>query len=234
MHLIQALFLWLFTAGFAVGGAGVFRRFFPNESPWFGFFVPPLALVILLNFIEHFFALPDLLWLFPVLAGLLIWLGMSPKIAWRELALPAGIFLGSFAFTYLVRCLQPDILPSSDGISDLNKINNFSQGGTLPPLDTWMPPFPYVWYYSLQHYAAVRRGDRRGLQRGARISIRANLHGGRGGGAPVFGRASLGDHRDSIHDRVGGDGQLALHLPVDAPREHVVREQSLRRSDRLR
>jgi hypothetical protein len=154
MHLIQALFLWLFTAGFAVGGAGVFRRFFPSESPWFGFFVPPLALVILLNFIEHFFALPQLLWLFPVLAGLLIWLLLSPKIAWRELALPAGIFLGSFAFTYLVRCLQPDILPSSDGISDLNKINNFSQGGTLPPLDTWMPPFPYVWYYSLQHYAA--------------------------------------------------------------------------------
>jgi hypothetical protein len=50
--------------------------------------------------------------------------------------------------------LQPDILPSSDGISDLNKINNFSQGGTLPPIDTWMPPFHYIWYYSLQHYAA--------------------------------------------------------------------------------
>jgi hypothetical protein len=154
MHLIQALFLWLFMAGFAVGGAAAFQRFFPRESPWFGFMLPPLALVILLNFIEHFVALPNLLWLFPVLVALLAWLLLRSAIAWRELALPAAIFLGSFAFTYLIRCLQPDVLPSSDGISDLNKINNFCQGGTLPPIDSWLPPFHYVWYYSLQHYAA--------------------------------------------------------------------------------
>ena len=137
-----------------MGGALAFVRLFPNESPWFGFIVPPIALVILLNFIEHFVALPDLLPLFPVLAVLLLWLVMRPGYPWREVLLPAGIFLGSFAFTYLIRCLQPDILPSSDGLSDLNKINNFCQGSTLPPVDSWLPPFHYIWYYSLQHYAA--------------------------------------------------------------------------------
>jgi hypothetical protein len=153
MHFLQALFLWLFLSGFAVGGALAFHRFFPTESPWFGFIVPPFALVLLLNFIEHFVALPSLLFLFPLLAALLIWLAARPGYPWREVMLPAGIFLGSFAFTYLIRCLDPVILYTSDGISDLNKINNFCQGGTLPPIDTWLPPFHYVWYYSLQHYA---------------------------------------------------------------------------------
>jgi hypothetical protein len=154
MHFLQALLLWFFISGFAIGGALAFHQFFPEESPWFGFIVPPLALVILLNFLEHFVPLPNLLFLFPLLAGGLIWLVARPGYPRRDVLLPAGIFLGSFAFTYLIRCLQPDILPSSDGLSDLNKINNFCQGCTLPPIDSWLPPFHYVWYYSLQHYAA--------------------------------------------------------------------------------
>ncbi len=60
MHLIQALFLWLFMAGFTVGGAAAFLRFFPGESPWFGSLLPPLGLVVPLNFVEHFVALPTL------------------------------------------------------------------------------------------------------------------------------------------------------------------------------
>jgi hypothetical protein len=154
MHLIQALFLWIFVSGLIVGGALAFRRFFPQESPWFGFLLPPLAFVILLNFIEHLVALPNLLLLFPILVGVLAWLITSAKFPRREVLLPALVFLGSFAFTYGIRCLQPDILPTSDGLSDLNKINNYCQGDTLPPIDTWLPPFHYVWYYSLQHYAA--------------------------------------------------------------------------------
>ena len=154
MHFIQALYLWAFISALAVGCALVFRRFFPEESPWFGFLVPPLALVLALNFVEHFVALPDLLPLLPLLIFLIGWLARDARYSRRELLLPTFIFLGSFAFTFGIRCLQPDILPTSDGLSDLNKINNYCQGQTLPPIDTWMPPYHYVWYYSLQHYAA--------------------------------------------------------------------------------
>ena len=116
--------------------------------------MPPLGFVLLLNFIEHFVALPDLLILFPVLLALLGWLILSAKFSREGMLLPAVVFLAVFAFAYGIRCLQPTILPTSDGLSDLNKINNYSQGDTLPPIDTWLPPFHYVWYYSLQHYAA--------------------------------------------------------------------------------
>ena len=137
-----------------IGGAFAFRCFFPRESPWFGFIIPPLALVVLLNFIEHFVALPNLLVLSPVLVGLIVWLIAKPGYSKRELLLPSVVFLAAFAFTFGIRCLQPDIVPSSDGLADLNKINNYCQGDTLPPIDTWLPPYKYEWYYSLQHYAA--------------------------------------------------------------------------------
>ena len=154
MHFIQALYLWAFVSALAVGCALVFRRFFTEESPWLGFLVPPIGLVLALNFVEHFVALPDLLPLLPILLVSIGWLARGAGYSRRELLLPSLIFLGSFAFTFGIRCLQPDILPSSDGLSDLNKINNYCQGQTLPPTDTWMPPYHYVWYYSLQHYAA--------------------------------------------------------------------------------
>jgi hypothetical protein len=154
MHIIQAFLLWFLVSLLMIGGALSFRYFFPRESPWFGFIVPPLAFVTLLNFIEHFVALPNLLLLSPVLLGGFAWLATRPDRSKRELILPSLIFLGAFAFTFGIRCLQPDILPSSDGLADLNKINNYCQGDTLPPTDTWLPPFKYEWYYSLQHYAA--------------------------------------------------------------------------------
>ena len=33
-------------------------------------------------------------------------------------------------------------------------INNFLQGQTVPPPDTWLPPLRFEFYYDLQHYAA--------------------------------------------------------------------------------
>jgi hypothetical protein len=153
MLILQALLLWLIVSALMVGGAMLFHRFFPDESPWFGFLVPPLALVILLNFIEHLIALPSLLILLPVLLGGTVWMAVAGKFFKPPLILPTAVFLASFAFTFAVRCLQPDISYTSDGISDLNMINNFLQGQTLPPPDTWMPPLRFEWYYDLQHYA---------------------------------------------------------------------------------
>ncbi len=154
MLLLQAFILWLMVSVLVIGGAVIFCRLFPQESPWFGFLIPPLAFVILLNFIEHFVALPSLFILLPLFLGFIAWILISPKFSKKNLLLPSVIFLLSFAFTFGIRCLQPDINYTSDGLADLNKINNFCQGDTLPPMDTWLPPFRYEWYYSLQHYAA--------------------------------------------------------------------------------
>ena len=45
MLLLRAVLLWSLVSLHVVGGAAVFRRFFPRESPWWGFFLPSLALV---------------------------------------------------------------------------------------------------------------------------------------------------------------------------------------------
>ena len=81
-------------------------------------------------------------------------MSISKRYFKEPLILPSIVFLAAFAFTFGVRCLQPDIAYTSDGISDLNMINNFSQGQTLPPPDCWLPPYRFEWYYDLQHYAA--------------------------------------------------------------------------------
>ncbi len=154
MLILQALFLWVIVSTLILGGAMVFHRLFPDESPWFGFIVPALALVITLNFVEHFVAMPVLLFLLPLMLGGTIWVATTQGWFKEVLILPSAVFLLSFAFTLAVRYIQPNIDYTSDGISDLNMVNNYSQGQTLPPPDCWMPPFRYEWYYGLQHYAA--------------------------------------------------------------------------------
>jgi hypothetical protein len=154
MLILQAFFLWLMLSGCIIGGAVAFRSLFPQESPWLGFLVPSLAVVLLLNFIEHMLALPSLLALAPILLGFTLWSLWSRRFYKEGLLLPSLVFLASFAFTFGVRCIQPDILYTSDGLADLTKINNYCHGDVLPPVDTWLPPYRYEWYYSLQHYAA--------------------------------------------------------------------------------
>jgi hypothetical protein len=79
---------------------------------------------------------------------------MSAAFSWHDMLLPLGIFLVSFAFTFFIRSIEPDILPSSDGLADLNLMANFMKGETLPPTDGWMPPFKLQYYYTFHHYAA--------------------------------------------------------------------------------
>jgi hypothetical protein len=179
MLLLRALLLWSIVSLHVVAGAVLFRRLFPRESPWFGFIVPALAFCILINFVENFIAVPSLLWLLPfttigsvllVARPDLTWEGArhlfhssqpSPAaeparadFSWRDLWLPLAIFLLSFAFTFFIRSIEPDILPSSDGLADLNLIANFMKGETLPPTDGWMPPFKLQYYYTFTHYCA--------------------------------------------------------------------------------
>jgi hypothetical protein len=76
------------------------------------------------------------------------------NFSWDGLRLPAIVFLASFAFTFFIRCAEPDILASSDGLADLNLLANFTKGETLPPTDGWLPPFKLQYYYTFHHYAA--------------------------------------------------------------------------------
>jgi hypothetical protein len=180
MLLLRVLLLWSLVAIHVAAGAVLFRRIFPRESAWFGFIVPALALCVGLNFIEHFIALPSLLLLLPIttLGSLFLlarpnfdWAGLRarfqpaaartpgsavpvPPFSWVDLWVPLTAFLVSFAYTFLVRCLNPSTLASSDGLSDLNIVGNFLHGETLPPTDTWLPPFKLKFYYTFQHYGA--------------------------------------------------------------------------------
>jgi len=154
MALVRDLFLWLILSFHVVGGAVLFRRYFPRESPWFGFLLPSLALPMLLNFIEHFLALPSLLWLLPITLTGLLFVVFRGGYSWEGLRVPTAVFLLAFAFTFGVRCLNPDISPTSDGLTDLSVVLNYCHGEKIPPTDNWLPTMDYRWYYSFQHYAA--------------------------------------------------------------------------------
>ena len=153
MLLLRTLLLWSIISLHVVGGAVLFRRWFPRESPWFGFLVPGVALVVLLNFIEHLVALPSLLWLLPYSALGCLWALTQARESWKDLRLPAGIFLASFAFTLTLRCLRPDISGVRDGTVDLSLLASFCQGEKLPPTLVWYPPLHLSQYYMFGQYA---------------------------------------------------------------------------------
>ena len=145
--------LWLLVAWHVIGGATLFRRAWPGESAWLGFTVPVLAVVLALNFIEHFVALPLLLPALPFTTAVCAVSIFRRGCEWDGLRLPTGIFLTVFAFNFGYRCVHPDI-PTDDAMADMNRILDFCFGDKLPPTDSWLPPFDHRWYYTLQHYGA--------------------------------------------------------------------------------
>jgi hypothetical protein len=158
-----------------VGGAVLFRRYFPRESPWFGFVVPALAFILFLNFTEHHLAVPSLSWLLPVTSLGSLWLILQPQTRWRGLLLPTFIFLGSFAFTLFLRYLKPDIAESRDGIYDLQFISSFCMGQTLPVDSTWIPPIKLIYYYAFGHYGSSVLIRLLGLDLGTGFNVSAAL-----------------------------------------------------------
>ena len=152
MLLIRALLLWSIISLHVVGGAAIFRRLFPRESPWVGFFVPALALVIIMHFIEHMVAVPSLLGLLPFTISACIWFLFHPATNWKGLRLPAGIFLAAFAFTLAQRALRPDLTAVRDAIPDLGLMASFCLGDKVPPPISWASDLPLSRYYILGHY----------------------------------------------------------------------------------
>ena len=154
MLYLRDLLLYGLVALHLVGGAALFRRLCPRESPWLAFIIPALAIAMVCNCIEHGIALTGLRWLLPVTTIGSVGLLISPKTNWRFLWKPSLVFLLSFAIPFVLRCYKPDIAQARDGIFDLCFITNFCMGDTLPPESTWMPGFKVRYYYDFTHYAA--------------------------------------------------------------------------------
>jgi hypothetical protein len=154
MLLLRVAFFELLICLHVIGAAALFRRFFPRESPWFGFIVPIFLPIAALNFIEHFVALPNLGWLLPITTAGMIWALVRPGFSWDGLRFPSILFVITFSFMLLMRCARPDVVVFTEGAVDLTRILNYSMGEKVPPTDSWLPPYDSGTYYSFQHYGA--------------------------------------------------------------------------------
>ncbi len=155
MQIIRVVFLALLVCFHVIGAAALFRRWFPRESPWLGFVIPTLVLLSGLNFFEHFIALPNLGWLLPFTLGGLIWAMLRPGFSWQGLWLPSILFVLAFGFVLLLKSLSPEIPNYTEGTGNMTRVLNYSLGGTLPPVDCFLPPYDYGGYYSFQQYGAA-------------------------------------------------------------------------------
>jgi len=129
------------------------RRFLPEVPFSLHFCFAPLVLVAGLFFLEHFFPLGQLPWLW--LPGLAIsaWLIRNAGInLWRESVL--WYFILGFGFCFLWRYAFPDIYPFSDRLNDHALLMSNAGGGQLPAEDIWMKGAKSNTYYIFQYYAA--------------------------------------------------------------------------------
>jgi len=154
MLLLRAVLLELLVCFHVIGGAVLFRRLFPRESPWLAFILPTLVVMCLFNFIEHFIALPNLAWLLPVSIGGLLWAMLRPGYSWEGLRLPGILFLVVFTWALFIRCMNPEITCNTEGVADMARIVDFCLGSKLPAIDSWCPPYDHGGYYAFQHYGA--------------------------------------------------------------------------------
>ncbi len=83
MLLLRAVLLEILVCFHVIGGAVLFRRYFPRESPWLAFIVPIFFVMAVCNFTEHFIAMPNLAWLLPFTLGGLGWAIFRPGYSWR-------------------------------------------------------------------------------------------------------------------------------------------------------
>ncbi len=115
-------------------------------------------LVAIPFFIEHFWGLGSLKWVWPLTTALSAVLIVSHwellKFHWRIEA----VYHSAFAYALAWRYSFPDLYASSEKICDLTFVANYIHGDKLPPVDRWLPPSPFDMYYSLQHYAAALLG----------------------------------------------------------------------------
>src|SRR5215216_3528202 len=120
--------------------------------------VTPVAAALVLFFCEHFVGLGRLSWCWPVSTAASMWIVSRGRHELHKQWRTETAFLGSFAWVFAWRFSYPGIVPSSEKLGDLAMISSYLPGTRLPPVDVWLPPFPFDVYYSFQHYAAALLG----------------------------------------------------------------------------
>src|SRR5476649_1036661 len=135
MLLLRAALLELLVCFHVLGGAVLFRRLFPRESPWLAFILPTLIVMTVLNFIEHFIALPNLGWLLPFTLGGLFLAMVRPGYSWEGLRLPSILFVVVFTWALFLKCMNPEITCNTEGVADMARVVDFSRGSKLPAMD---------------------------------------------------------------------------------------------------
>ncbi len=154
MTLLRDALLEFLVCLHVIGAAVLFRRLFPRDSPWLAFFVPTLGVMFVLNFVEHFVALPSLGWLLPITLGGLLLVMLRAGALWDGLRFPSALFVFAFTFILLIKGLHPEIACWTEGLSDLARMLDFCLGDKVPPTDSWLPPYDHGGYYTFQHYGA--------------------------------------------------------------------------------
>jgi hypothetical protein len=175
MLIMHMALLWALVCVHVVGGAFLFNCLFRRESPWLGFIVPALALVMITNFVEHGVGFFSFQWALPVTFLGCLWMIVRPGNNWRRLWLPTTVFLAAFTFTLAIHGLKPNIEAVRDGRLDTHLIADYSTGLTLPPMSTWEPPFKQLHYYSFEHYAASVMDRLLGLDVGTGFNLAGAL-----------------------------------------------------------
>ena len=129
-------------------------------------------LVAIPFFLEHFFGFGALsrVWPLTTIVSIALIAGhwQLLRTHWRIEA----VFHAAFAYALAWRYSFPDIYASSEKICDVTFVANYIHGERLPPVDRWLPPFPFDMYYSMQHYAAALLGRILTLRREPRITWR--------------------------------------------------------------
>ncbi len=173
---IRATLLFTLVAVHFIGGAALFRRLFPRESPWLGFLIPAFAIAMVCNFTEHGFPLTGLHWSLALTTiGSVAIMVTTPKSGWRYLWKPSLVFLVAFLIPFVLHCLKPDIGARRDGPLDLSLVAGFCMGNTLPPDSMWMPGFTDKLYYDFTHYAASVLTRLLGADPGTGINVAGSL-----------------------------------------------------------
>lgn len=120
--------------------------------------VSPMALAVGLFFVEHFVGLGSLAFAWPLATAASVWLiARDHEVIVRHWKVEAA-FIVAFQWVFAWRVAFPGLVASSEKIGDLAMIMSYAPGTTLPPMDVWLPPYPFDVYYSFQHYAAALLG----------------------------------------------------------------------------
>jgi len=175
MLFLRVVLLELLVCFYVIGGAVVFRRLFPRESTWLAFILPTLIVMAGFNFLEHFIAMPNLVWLLPITFIGLGWAIIRPGYSWEGLRLPTILFVAVFTWAFFIKCLNPSITCNTEGVADMARVLDFCMGDKLPPTDTWCPPYDHGGYYSFQHYGASLLTRLFGLDIGTGYNMGYNL-----------------------------------------------------------